>query len=257
METYENYVMQHQDLRIEDGVAYGDVIGGVDFDYAKVGWCERRNPRVPGLGTRSITAEASGRVEHAPSHMPANNAKTNRRNRVAKRSSRRFALTVAKKKRLFEAIGLGMSYARAALYAGIAEKTFYNHRNRAEYVEQHVGDAVDAAVKAGVEPDKAHRQAIANLDEYDRDLLQYIQDLKKALADFEYNALSILESAAKQDPRSWTAIAWKLERRFNHWRRPADRVSMEQSGTMTFAQLTKAAADRREREGLARRDETE
>ena len=34
METHENYVRQHQDLRVEDGVAYGDVIEGVDFDYA-------------------------------------------------------------------------------------------------------------------------------------------------------------------------------------------------------------------------------
>ena len=34
METHENYVMQHQDIRVEDGIAYGDVIDGVDFDYA-------------------------------------------------------------------------------------------------------------------------------------------------------------------------------------------------------------------------------
>ena len=34
METHENYVMQHQDIRIDDGVAYGDVIEGVNFDYA-------------------------------------------------------------------------------------------------------------------------------------------------------------------------------------------------------------------------------
>ncbi|MBO6522682.1 MAG: M28 family metallopeptidase [Balneolaceae bacterium] len=34
METNENYVMQHQDLRTEDGVKYGDTIDGVDFDYA-------------------------------------------------------------------------------------------------------------------------------------------------------------------------------------------------------------------------------
>ncbi|GAA3911764.1 M28 family metallopeptidase [Luteimonas lutimaris] len=33
METNENYNRQHQDLRTEDGVAYGDVIEGVDFDY--------------------------------------------------------------------------------------------------------------------------------------------------------------------------------------------------------------------------------
>jgi hypothetical protein len=34
METHENYHMQHQDVRVEDGVAYGDVIEGVDFEYA-------------------------------------------------------------------------------------------------------------------------------------------------------------------------------------------------------------------------------
>ena len=33
METHENYHRQHQDLRTEDGIAYGDVIEGVDFDY--------------------------------------------------------------------------------------------------------------------------------------------------------------------------------------------------------------------------------
>jgi len=34
METNENYTRQHQDIRVEDGVAYGDVLDGVDFDYA-------------------------------------------------------------------------------------------------------------------------------------------------------------------------------------------------------------------------------
>jgi Zn-dependent M28 family amino/carboxypeptidase len=34
METHENYNRQHQDLRIEDGVSYGDTLGGVNFDYA-------------------------------------------------------------------------------------------------------------------------------------------------------------------------------------------------------------------------------
>src|SRR3546814_8536771 len=33
METNEHYHRQHQDLRTEDSIAYGDVIGGVDFDY--------------------------------------------------------------------------------------------------------------------------------------------------------------------------------------------------------------------------------
>lgn len=35
MEAHENYVMQHQDIRVENGIAYGDVIEGVDFEYVK------------------------------------------------------------------------------------------------------------------------------------------------------------------------------------------------------------------------------
>ena len=34
METHEQYQRQHQDLRTEDGIQYGDVIEGVNFDYA-------------------------------------------------------------------------------------------------------------------------------------------------------------------------------------------------------------------------------
>lgn len=34
MEAHENYNRQHQDLRTEDGIAYGDVIEGVNFQYA-------------------------------------------------------------------------------------------------------------------------------------------------------------------------------------------------------------------------------
>jgi hypothetical protein len=34
METHENYNMQHQDLRVEDGITYGDRIEGVNFEYA-------------------------------------------------------------------------------------------------------------------------------------------------------------------------------------------------------------------------------
>jgi len=33
METHEHYNRQHQDLRTEDGITYGDTIDGVDFDY--------------------------------------------------------------------------------------------------------------------------------------------------------------------------------------------------------------------------------
>lgn len=34
METHENYVRQHQNIRTENGIKYGDVIEGVNFDYA-------------------------------------------------------------------------------------------------------------------------------------------------------------------------------------------------------------------------------
>ena len=34
METHENYTRQHQNIRVENGIAYGDVIEGVNFDYA-------------------------------------------------------------------------------------------------------------------------------------------------------------------------------------------------------------------------------
>lgn len=34
METHENYTRQHQNIRLENGIAYGDVLAGVDFAYA-------------------------------------------------------------------------------------------------------------------------------------------------------------------------------------------------------------------------------
>jgi Zn-dependent M28 family amino/carboxypeptidase len=35
MEAHENYTRQHQNIRTEDGIAYGDVVEGVNFDYAR------------------------------------------------------------------------------------------------------------------------------------------------------------------------------------------------------------------------------
>lgn len=35
MEAHENYTQQHQDIRVEDGIAYGDVLEHVNFGYAK------------------------------------------------------------------------------------------------------------------------------------------------------------------------------------------------------------------------------
>ncbi|WP_435622769.1 M28 family peptidase [Flagellimonas sp.] len=35
MEAHENYTQQHQNVRVEDGIAYGDVLEHVNFDYVK------------------------------------------------------------------------------------------------------------------------------------------------------------------------------------------------------------------------------
>ncbi|AGC77779.1 peptidase M28-like protein [Nonlabens dokdonensis] len=35
MEAHENYTQQHQDIRVEDGIAYGDVVKHVNFPYAR------------------------------------------------------------------------------------------------------------------------------------------------------------------------------------------------------------------------------
>ena len=35
MESHENYTQQHQDIRTENGIAYGDVLKHVDFKFAK------------------------------------------------------------------------------------------------------------------------------------------------------------------------------------------------------------------------------
>lgn len=35
MEAHENYTQQHQDIRVEDGINYGDVLEHVNFEYAK------------------------------------------------------------------------------------------------------------------------------------------------------------------------------------------------------------------------------
>ena len=34
METHEHYQRQHQDIRVEDGIRYGDVLDGVDYQHA-------------------------------------------------------------------------------------------------------------------------------------------------------------------------------------------------------------------------------
>ncbi|BFT31610.1 M20/M25/M40 family metallo-hydrolase [Alteromonas sp. D210916BOD_24] len=49
METNENYTRQHQDLRTENGIAYGDTLDGVNFEYAA---------KLTGLNAVSLAAMA-------------------------------------------------------------------------------------------------------------------------------------------------------------------------------------------------------
>jgi hypothetical protein len=51
METHENYTRQHQDLRMEDGIRYGDRIDGVNFDYAE---------KLTGVNVASLASLAAG-----------------------------------------------------------------------------------------------------------------------------------------------------------------------------------------------------
>jgi hypothetical protein len=74
METHENYTRQHQDVRDEGGIAYGDVIEGVDFDYAakltalnvaalaSLAWA----PALPDSVTIAGAVEPAARLSWAP-----------------------------------------------------------------------------------------------------------------------------------------------------------------------------------------------
>ena len=70
METNENYNQQHQDIRIEDGIAYGDTIEHVNFAYAAkltalnavVLWMAKA-PAPPASGLRQCAPARSGWVK--------------------------------------------------------------------------------------------------------------------------------------------------------------------------------------------------
>ena len=69
MEAHENYNRQHQDIRFENGISYGDIISGVNFNYAKkltavnainlasLGWSppEPKNVKIGGVVKPSTT----------------------------------------------------------------------------------------------------------------------------------------------------------------------------------------------------------
>lgn len=78
MEAHEDYTRQHQDLRTEKGIKYGDVLEGVDFDYAakmtaldaatllSLAWA----PATPDSVTITGAVQASARLRWKPSPSP-------------------------------------------------------------------------------------------------------------------------------------------------------------------------------------------
>ncbi|RDS84705.1 M20/M25/M40 family metallo-hydrolase [Dyella monticola] len=62
-ESKEDYTRQHQDLRVENGVTYGDTINGIDFDYLA---------RVTALNT--LTMAAMSRAPAPPAHVSISGA---------------------------------------------------------------------------------------------------------------------------------------------------------------------------------------
>jgi hypothetical protein len=78
MEAHEDYTKQHQDLRTEKGIKYGDVLEGVDFDYAtkmtaldaatllSLAWA----PAAPDSATITGAVQPSARLRWKPSPSP-------------------------------------------------------------------------------------------------------------------------------------------------------------------------------------------
>ena len=81
MEAHENYNWQHQDLRTEDGIAYGDVIEHVNFDFARkltgvnaavlasIGWSPAPPDSVEIEGAVRASAVLSWDVENPPQDL--------------------------------------------------------------------------------------------------------------------------------------------------------------------------------------------
>ncbi len=89
-------------------------------------------------------------------------------------------LTDRVKKNIISAIRAGLSYERAALFAGISESTFYNWKERGE----REGEGI---------------------------YFEFLEDLKKAEIEGEVRNLAIISKAAE---KQWQAAAWLLERRY-------------------------------------------
>ncbi|HEY0931136.1 MAG TPA: M20/M25/M40 family metallo-hydrolase [Gemmatimonas sp.] len=78
MEAHEDYTRQHQDLRTDKGIKYGDVLEGVDFDYAakmtaldaatllSLAWA----PAAPDSATITGAVQPSARLRWKPSPSP-------------------------------------------------------------------------------------------------------------------------------------------------------------------------------------------
>ena len=96
-------------------------------------------------------------------------------------------------KKLETALKIGLSQKKAAVYAGITERTFYLWQKKYKEIEK----------ECNGDPDN-----IKNAD--DLDLFHFFQSIKKAKIDGELNHLGVITKAA--DNGVWQASAWFMER---------------------------------------------
>ena len=117
--------------------------------------------------------------------------------------SRPSRLTPERSQRIAELVAAGNNVDTAAAAAGISEATFYGWMARGRAERDRLASSKRAKPKATEEM-----------------YLQFLEAVEKARAEAEAR-LVLLISKAAQEPRTWQAAAWLLERRTpEKWGRP-------------------------------------
>lgn len=121
------------------------------------------------------------------------------------------------RKKLSQALKIGLSQKKAAVYAGISETTFYRWRQRAFEID----DACNG------NPDRIK-------DADDLELWEFWESIKKARVEGEISHLAVITDAANNGV--WQASAWFLERSNpKEWgKRSAEEIEGSKKKAITF-----------------------
>jgi len=119
--------------------------------------------------------------------------------------------------KLNQALKIGLSQKKAAVYAGISETTFYRWRQRAFEIDDACG---------------GNPELIKDAD--DLELWEFWESIKKARVEGEINHLAVITEAANNGV--WQASAWFLERSNpREWgKRSADELEAQKKKAITF-----------------------